>query len=113
MSEKKPVTPSGIGRRELLLGAVPAAATVATLKAKPIPQVSFGPQQVSRLIVGGNPISGGSHLSSEMNREMVDYFTAENVKRLLRNCESAGINTWQSLGDRHIMRLLHEHSDSI
>ena len=40
---------------------------------------------------------------------MLDYFTAANVKKLLRECEQAGINTWQSRGDRHIMRLLHEH----
>jgi hypothetical protein len=40
---------------------------------------------------------------------MTDYFTAAAVKRLLRECESAGINTWQSRGDRHIVRLLHEY----
>jgi hypothetical protein len=31
------------------------------------------------------------------------------VKRLLRNCERAGINTWQSRSDRHILRLIHEY----
>jgi hypothetical protein len=74
-----------------------------------MPLAPFGERSVSRLIVGGNPVSGTSHLSAELSREMVDYFTAANVKRLLRNCEQAGINTWQSRGDRHILRLLNEY----
>jgi hypothetical protein len=40
---------------------------------------------------------------------MRDYFTAARVKDLLRACERAGINTWQSRGDRHILRLLNEY----
>lgn len=74
-----------------------------------MPRVPFGSHQISRLIVGGNPISGNSHVSGEMSREMLDYFTSAKVLDLLRDCESAGINTWQSRGDRHIRRLLHEH----
>lgn len=74
-----------------------------------LPTVRLGPHTVSRLIVGGNPVSANSHLSGQMSREMLDYFTAANVKKLLRDCEQAGINTWQSRGDRHIMRLLHEY----
>jgi hypothetical protein len=74
-----------------------------------MPLVPFGIHKISRLIVGGNPVSGTSHLTSQLSREMVDYFTSENVKRMLRDCEKAGINTWQSRGDRHIIRLLHEY----
>jgi len=74
-----------------------------------MPQVQFGNAKISRLIVGGNPISGNSHVSGRLSREMTDYFTAANVKKLLQDCESAGINTWQSRGDRHIMRLLNEY----
>ncbi len=70
---------------------------------------AFGPHQISRLIVGGNPVSGNSHWSKAMDRDMMDYFTSMNVKRLLRRCEESGINTWQSRGDRHILRLLHEY----
>jgi hypothetical protein len=40
---------------------------------------------------------------------MLDYFSAANVKKLLFDCERAGINTWQSRGDRHILRLLNEY----
>ena len=74
-----------------------------------LPRVPFGPHKISRLIVGGNPVSGNSHLNAEADREMLDYFTAANIKQLLRSCEGAGINTWQSRGDRHILRLLREY----
>jgi hypothetical protein len=93
-----------LNRREALLAAAAGAAPKQRL-----PQVRLGPHSVSRLIVGGNPVSGTSHFSAELSREMVDYFTAARVKGLLRTCEAAGINTWQSRGDKHIMRLLHEY----
>lgn len=91
-------------RRQTLLG---AAASLAAPGA--IATVPFGEARISRLIVGGNPVSGTSHLSNELSQEMVDYFSTENVKRLLRDCERNGINAWQSRGDRHILRLLHEY----
>ena len=92
-----------MSRREMMAGALALAGQ------PPAPLIKLGPHVVSRLIVGGNPVSANSHLSSKMSREMLDYFTAANVKKLLRECEQAGINTWQSRGDRHIMRLLHEY----
>jgi hypothetical protein len=73
------------------------------------PQAEFGAERLSRLIVGGNPVSGNSHVSSALDQQMADYFTAANVKKMLRQCEEAGINTWQSRGDRHILRLLREY----
>jgi len=98
-----------VRRRDFLAMSLmpPLAAQDFTPPAPPL--VQLGPHRVSRLIVGGNPISGFSHFSAQLSQEMVDYFTAENVKRLLRRCESVGINTWQSRGDTHIMRLLHEY----
>jgi len=76
-----------------------------------IPIISFGEHKISRLIVGGNPVSGTSHFSKEMDQEMLHYFTAENTKKLLKQCESNGVNTWQSRGDWHIRRLLLEYRD--
>lgn len=90
-------------RREAAFAALAAAAPGS------IPQVDFGAHRVSRLMVGGNPVSGNSHLSAAASREMLDYFTAENTKQLLRRCEQHGINVWQSRGDRHIIRLLREY----
>jgi hypothetical protein len=97
-----------LNRRELLAGAL-AAPLAGANRAPDIRQVPFGNSKISRLIVGGNPVSGNSHVSGQLSREMIDFFTASNVKRLLQDCESAGINAWQSRGDRHITRLLHEY----
>jgi len=74
-----------------------------------MPTIQFGKYKISKIIVGGNPISGNSHFSNQMSQSMLDYFSEENVTDLLRICEENGINTWQSRGDRHIMRLLRVH----
>ena len=97
-----------LSRREVLLTAL-AGAAAGAMAADTLPKVRIGKWDFSRLIVGGNPVSGNSHVSGALSREMTDYFTAAKVKQLLRDCEAAGINTWQSRGDRHIMRLLHEY----
>lgn len=81
----------------------------ATVGEPAVPTVAFGKHRISRLIVGGNPVSGNSHVSGQLSREMTDYFNAANVKKLLGDCERAGINVWQSRGDNHVMRLLHEY----
>ncbi len=60
-----------------------------------LPMIRLGEHQVSRLVVGANPISGYSYLGSAMDREMREYFTHERVLELLSNCERAGINTHQ------------------
>jgi hypothetical protein len=74
-----------------------------------MPVVHWGQHTISRLIIGGNPVSGTSHFSPKLDAEMRDYFTAANTKKMLAECESAGINTWQSRADHHIMRLLNEY----
>ncbi len=96
-----------LDRRQLLFStAASAAARDAVPEMRTVP---FGRHRISRLIVGGNPVSGNSHSSGKLSQEMTEYFTAANVKRLLVECERAGINTWQSRGDRHITRLLTEY----
>ncbi len=94
-------------RRAAILGGGAVAAAGSSSAALPL--VDFGKHKITRLIVGGNPISGNSHVSGQLDREMLDYFTAANSTKLLADCERAGINTWQSRGDRHILRLLREH----
>lgn len=72
-----------------------------------LPRVRLGDSdiQVTRLISGGNPLCGNSHFSSEMNQEMIDFFSAEQVVRYLHDLAAAGINTLQARGDYH--RILH------
>lgn len=98
-----------VGRRELLLTSAAVCPDRAVPAAPSLPAVAFGKHRISRLIVGGNPVSAHSHISAEASREMLNYFTAVNVKKLLAGCERSGINTWQSRGDSHIMRLLYEY----
>jgi hypothetical protein len=100
---------SSLSRRELLMAAGAAGASAALAATETIPTIKLGRHTVSRLIVGGNPVSGNSHTSSTLDRAMRDYFTAANTKKLLARCEQAGVNTWQSRGDRHILRLLNEY----
>ena len=66
-----------------------------------LPTVPFGPHRVTRLIVGGNPFCGNSHLSAAKSREMATYYTAEQVVEVLHRCERAGIDTVQARGDYH------------
>ncbi len=74
-----------------------------------VPTVDFFGHQVSRLICGGNPLSGFSHFSAEMDWDMVEYYTMPNIQALLDECLANGINTFQSRGDRHQMRAFLEH----
>lgn len=61
-----------------------------------LPQIQFGDHRLSRLILGANPINGGSHLSRFVNNQMKRYFTPEQIQVTLKRCQEQGINTWQS-----------------
>jgi len=74
-----------------------------------LPTIDFFSHRVSRLICGGNPITGFSHFSAEMDREMHDYYTMPNIQALWAECGRQGINTIQTRGDRHQRRAYHEH----
>ena len=74
-----------------------------------LPTVDFFGHRVSRLICGGNPLSGFSHVSDELDWEMVNYYTMPNQMKLFDECLKHGINTFQSRADRHQMRTFLEH----
>ena len=74
-----------------------------------LPMVKIGDSRVTRLIVGGNPFSGHSHHSAQLNKEMRDYYTAKRIKETFVECERCGINTIQCRADNHMMRLLNEY----
>jgi len=73
--------------------------------------VRIGSLEVSRFIIGSNPMSGFSHQSAEMDARMRHYYTTAQIKRLLRDAEALGINTVIARADHHIMRLLMEYWD--
>jgi hypothetical protein len=74
-----------------------------------MPKVKFAGTEISRLICGGNPVSGFSHFSDELDEEFRKYYTFENCHRLIADCEKNGINTMQFRGDRFYLRLILEH----
>ncbi len=77
-----------------------------------LPTIRIGDQDVTRLICGGNPISGISHYSAEMDEDMLRYYTMPRLQALLDECWRQGINTIQTRGDRHTMRMYLEHREN-
>ena len=75
--------------------AVPAAGE-AQDAAAPLPTIKLGPHEVTRLIVGGNPIYGHSHFNKLLSQHQTAWHTPERVVALMKRCEQVGINTWQN-----------------
>ena len=75
-----------------------------------LPTVRWGRHEITRVLVGHNPIKGQSHYSAELSREMRDWFAQDGNRalELLRRSEQVGINTCQ-MGDRNIDELLRAH----
>src|SRR3984893_7330241 len=88
-------------RRDFLQSAAGLAASAALASAAQpgdpavtLPTIALGSHQVSRLIIGGNPIYGYSHFNRLLSQHQTDWHTPERVVELVRRCERAGINTW-------------------
>ncbi len=63
---------------------------------KLLPTIKLGPHEVTRLIIGGNPIYGYSHFNKLLSQHQIAWHTPERVVQLLQRCEQVGINTWQN-----------------
>ncbi len=74
-----------------------------------LPTFDLCGKKVTRLICGGNPFSGYSHVSAELDREMIEFYTMPALQATLAECLKNGVNTFQSRGDRHQMRMFLEH----
>ncbi len=74
-----------------------------TIETRPI-----GKHNISRLIIGGNPFSGGAHAEPlRYSRELFrKYFTPDKVAETLSLAEQHGINTFLGRIDEHIIGLL-------
>jgi hypothetical protein len=99
--------PASPNRRAFLQQAAGIAGGVAVLASagqtadKPaggelLPTVRLGPHQVTRLIIGGNPIYGYSHFNKLLSQHQSAWHTPERIVELLKRCEQAGLNTWQN-----------------
>jgi len=75
-----------------------------------LPTVRWGEHEISRVLVGHNPIKGQSHFSPELSREMRDWFAEDEGRglELLRRSEQLGINTCQ-MGAPRVEALLRAH----
>lgn len=73
--------------------------------------VKIGQCDVSRFVLGTNPVSGFSHQGPERDREMVRYYTSARIKQTLREAESLGINAVIARADLHVVRVLMEYWD--
>lgn len=73
--------------------------------------IAIGHLEVSRFILGTNPVSGFSHQSPQMDNRMRHYFKVEQVKRLFRDAESLGVNTIIGRADHLVMRIFMEYWD--
>jgi len=84
----------------------PRAAQVPAMAGLPVGTI--GGIALSRLIVGGNPISANAHSRDlpYISSLMRGYFTDEKCVETLHLCEEGGINTAQLRTDSHIVRIL-------
>ena len=74
-----------------------------------LPTIEIGGVTLSRLMVGGNPFSGNSHYSTQLNEEMLNYFTMENIKRTLHRCEQLSMQSFVVRGDAQMFAMVREY----
>lgn len=101
-------TKSGSRRRFLqsAAGAAALASHGAAQTTPALPTVKLGKFQISRLIIGANPLYGYSHCSRLLDAHLREYCTQDRVCEILRSAEQNGINTWQlHYGKREISDL--------
>ncbi len=71
-----------------------------------LPKISFCDHQISKLVIGDNPIYGYSHFNQLLSQHQKEYHTPERVVATLKRAEEAGINGWQnSLTERSLSDL--------
>jgi hypothetical protein len=97
-SSRRDFLQQAAGLAACLGAAVPAAAAPEQpAKAEPLlPTIRLGKHDVTRLIIGGNPVYGYSHFNKLLSQHQTDWHTPERVVALLKRCELAGINCWQN-----------------
>lgn len=76
-----------------------------------LPTLQLGSHTATRLICGGNPFAGFSHVSGDLDWEMIRYHTMAHMHETLDECWRQGINTVVARADRLMMRLVLEHHE--
>jgi hypothetical protein len=86
----------GLAATGAVLSELPRSAAADTASIAPLPTIKLGAHEVTRLIIGGNPIYGYSHFNKILSQYQTTWHTPERVVELLKGAEAKGINTWQS-----------------
>lgn len=60
-----------------------------------LPRVNFFGTEITRLVIGSNPLYGYSHVNVIFDRLMREWMTQDRRVETLHRAEAAGINTWQ------------------
>src|SRR5437588_1371318 len=88
---------AGLAAGAAVLSELPQQArAVITPTASQLPTIKLGPHEVTRLIIGGNPIYGYSHFNRILSQYQTTWHTPERVVELIKHAEAKGINTWQN-----------------
>jgi hypothetical protein len=95
-------------------GGLAAGAAMGSGPTPLLPTVRWKDHEITRLLVGHNPIKGISHLTPQLNQEMRAWFgdQGQRAVQLLAECQSAGINACQmgfQPGQPLIEELLQSH----
>lgn len=97
-------------RRNFLASAASLAAAGAASPQAALPTVRLGKHQLTRLILGSNPLAGGSHFNPILSQLMREWMTPERIMEILQRCEQAGIRTWQLHNDQKLLDCLRQHN---
>ena len=101
-------------RRRFLTSAAGMAAaaglSAATTEAGlPLPAIRLGKYEVSRLVLGSNPLAGFSHFNPILDQVMREWMTPERVMDILWRCDKAGYRTWQISPDPKVLECLKQY----
>ncbi len=75
--------------------ALESRASPESVSAQVLPTVKFGPNEITRLIIGSNPFYGYSHFNRIFDAHMREFYTQDKKMEVLKSAERNGIGTWQ------------------
>jgi hypothetical protein len=74
-----------------------------------LPAIRLGKYEVSRLVLGSNPLAGASHFNGILDALMREWMTPERVMDILKRCEEAGYRAWQLHTDPKLLDCLKQY----
>jgi len=109
----------------------PQASLAQESKAAPVqvPRMRFGNVEISRMVIGVNPMYGFAHYNTNLSRTMAEWYTQARVCEVLHHANSYGVNafnyvTWQRSpqdwarfvtegGQMHLIAQVAAHDDAV